>query len=101
MRTIRTAAAFSSGLHLRLVGFPGDCCFGMAPSSFPRSRASRISSAIQLTTLEASRAAGSVSIRVRSTSSGVHSLLSKFQVAMSTPTFIIRIICSVALISNR
>ncbi|EUA40235.1 hypothetical protein I549_4385 [Mycobacterium avium subsp. avium 2285 (R)] len=47
MRTIRTAAAFSSGLYLRVVGFPGDCSFGIAPSSFPRSGASRISRAIQ------------------------------------------------------
>ena len=28
-RTIRTAAAFSSGLYLRLVGLPGDCSFGI------------------------------------------------------------------------
>ncbi|EUA37808.1 hypothetical protein I549_2629 [Mycobacterium avium subsp. avium 2285 (R)] len=47
VRTIRTAAAFSSGLYLRVVGFPGDCSFGIAPSSFPRSGASRISRAIQ------------------------------------------------------
>ncbi|WP_264002652.1 MULTISPECIES: hypothetical protein, partial [Mycobacterium avium complex (MAC)] len=40
------AAAFSSGLYLRVVGFPGDCSFGIAPSSFPRSGASRISRAI-------------------------------------------------------
>jgi len=46
-RTIRTAAAFSSGLYLRVVGFPGDCSFGMAPSSFPRSGASMISRAFQ------------------------------------------------------
>jgi hypothetical protein len=51
VRTIRTAAAFSSGLYLRVVGFPGDCSFGMTPSSFPRSGASRISRAIQVTTL--------------------------------------------------
>ncbi|ABK66519.1 ISAfe2, transposase [Mycobacterium avium 104] len=48
MRTIRTAAAFSSGLYLRVVGFPGDCSFGIAPSSFPRSGASRISRAIHV-----------------------------------------------------
>ena len=49
VRTIRTAAAFSSALYLRVVGFPGDCSFGMTPSSFPRSGASTISSAIQNT----------------------------------------------------
>ncbi|EUA39525.1 hypothetical protein I549_5081 [Mycobacterium avium subsp. avium 2285 (R)] len=48
VRTIRTAAAFSSGLYLRVVGFPGDCSFGIAPSSFPRSGASRISRAIHV-----------------------------------------------------
>jgi hypothetical protein len=42
---IRTAAAFSSGLYLRVVGFPGDCSFGMTPSSFPRSVASRSATA--------------------------------------------------------
>jgi hypothetical protein len=47
VRTIRTAAAFSSGLYLRVVGFPGDCSFGMTPSSFPRSGAVRIFGAIQ------------------------------------------------------
>ncbi|MDT5150581.1 MAG: hypothetical protein QOI01_2314 [Mycobacterium sp.] len=39
-RTIRTADAFSSGVYLRVVGFPGDCSFGMTPTSFPRSGAS-------------------------------------------------------------
>jgi hypothetical protein len=48
--TIRTADAFSSGVYLRVVGFPGDCSFGMAPSSFPRSGASSISRAIQSAT---------------------------------------------------
>lgn len=47
VRTIRTAAAFSSGLYLRVVGFPGDCSFGMTPSSFPRSGASTFPRAIQ------------------------------------------------------
>ena len=47
VRTIRTAAAFSSGLYLGVVGLPGDCSFGMTPSSFPRPGASRISKAIQ------------------------------------------------------
>ncbi|AGM31686.1 hypothetical protein MASS_1p0126 (plasmid) [Mycobacteroides abscessus subsp. bolletii 50594] len=46
MRTIRTAAAFSSTLYLRVVGFPGDCSFGIPASSFPRSGASGISRAI-------------------------------------------------------
>ncbi len=46
-RTIRTAAAFSSGLYRRDVGFPGTCSFGMTPSSFPRSGASTYPRAIQ------------------------------------------------------
>src|SRR5271156_4318649 len=50
-RTIRTAAAFSSGLYLRAVGFPGGSFFGMTPSSFPRSGASSISRAIQVAEL--------------------------------------------------
>ncbi|WP_257708666.1 hypothetical protein, partial [Mycolicibacterium phlei] len=41
--TIRTAAAFSSALYRRVVGFPGDCSFGIPASSFPRSGASGIS----------------------------------------------------------
>jgi len=47
-RTIRTAAAFSSGLYLRLVGlFPDDDSVGIPASSFPRSGASGISRAFQ------------------------------------------------------
>jgi hypothetical protein len=45
--TIRTAAAFSSELYRRVVGFPGDCSFGIPASSFPRSGASGISRAFQ------------------------------------------------------
>ncbi|ORB80725.1 hypothetical protein BST46_07685 [Mycobacterium timonense] len=48
MRTIRTAAAFSSALYRRVVGFPGDCSFGIPASSFPRSGASGISRAFQV-----------------------------------------------------
>ena len=33
--TVRTAAAFSSGLLRRVVGFPGVVSFGMSPSSVP------------------------------------------------------------------
>ncbi|MGH3523267.1 MAG: pyridoxal-phosphate dependent enzyme [Mycobacterium sp.] len=36
----RPAAAFTSALYLRPVGFPRDGCCGMTPSSFPRSGAS-------------------------------------------------------------
>src|SRR5271166_2588714 len=43
VRTIRTAAAFSSGLYLRVVGLPGDCSFGMTPSSFHKVRSLHIS----------------------------------------------------------
>jgi hypothetical protein len=45
-RTIRTAAAFASGLYVRVVGFPGDCSFGMTPSSFSSSGASTQTQAI-------------------------------------------------------
>ncbi|MDV3272085.1 hypothetical protein K7C81_23440, partial [Mycobacterium avium] len=44
-----TAAAFSSALYRRVVGFPGDCSFGIPASSFPRSGASGISRAFQAT----------------------------------------------------
>lgn len=37
VRTIRTAAAFSSLEYRRVVGFPIACSLGMTPSSFPRS----------------------------------------------------------------
>ncbi|WP_231111944.1 hypothetical protein, partial [Mycobacterium avium] len=42
-------AAFSSALYRRVVGFPGDCSFGIPASSFPRSGASGISRAFQST----------------------------------------------------
>jgi hypothetical protein len=35
-------------VYLRVVGFPGDCSFGMTPSSCPRPGASSISRAIQV-----------------------------------------------------
>lgn len=37
VRAIRTAAAFSSGEHRRVVGVPVVCSFGTTPSLFPRS----------------------------------------------------------------
>ncbi|MDV3306786.1 DUF4333 domain-containing protein, partial [Mycobacterium avium subsp. hominissuis] len=43
-----TAAAFSSALYRRVVGFPGDCSFGIPASSFPRSGASGISRAFHI-----------------------------------------------------
>jgi hypothetical protein len=46
VRTIRTATAFSSTLYLRVMGFPATVSFGMTPSSFPRSIASKISTTI-------------------------------------------------------
>ena len=46
VRTIRTAASFSSWLYRRVCGFPGVCSFGMTPSSFPRSGASKKPSAV-------------------------------------------------------
>src|SRR5215213_4833713 len=47
-RTIRTAAAFSSSEYRRVVGLPFDTSSGMAPSSFPRSGASKQPRAVHL-----------------------------------------------------
>jgi hypothetical protein len=41
VRTILTAAAFSSALYRRVVGRSCEMSFGMTPSSFPRSGASK------------------------------------------------------------
>ncbi len=46
-RTSRTALAFSSGEYRRVVGFPEASVFPMAPSSFPRSGASKEPRAVQ------------------------------------------------------
>lgn len=52
VRTIRTAAAFSSSEYRRVVGLPGGCSLGMTPSSFPRSGASTGPRASQMEFLE-------------------------------------------------
>ena len=58
VRTIRTAAAFSSGEYRRVVGFPDPSFDTMTPSSFPKSGVSNKARALHV---ESIRAVGTLS----------------------------------------